>query len=583
MRLWLAALLTLALAAPASAATAKRPWPPAAGPGQLFAHYGEEHHNDADGPTILPKVVEDVARYDPALVTMSGDKGSDGTTEQLTAWRNVMSAYDRAGVPYLAALGNHDGKQETPEAVTEAAAGATPLRNIEFYTQVFAERPYPMGDAKPYDDPLMSPKERPAGDPDGAATHYFADYGNVRWIFLDNSCYGIVNCDPLQNPPDGEGRSQYEYLRAQATEAAQQGKLVFVVMHMPTRDIADQSYREYSAFNHVMGKGISPDNQTFEQEAEALGVDAVFLGHIKGQFIYRGRGNIPYYIDGGAGGELYTRGPIGTDHGYWHGYRLIRVDGNDVETDAVPIFVPGGLRLDGPERLPAGGGAARYEAFGRQPVFNDPAKVEALELRDPDPVPRDSGAVVPPWMVWLAPLLLVPAVALVPRRRLVAVPAVAVAVLGAGAVASAQRSEPTSTPKEALPNPARIFTSQRPLVLAPVASDSDDPRRNPRTQTADGAFAPRCPGRTRLTVTSGWEETARTVTVASRRGRIVRSIRRRGRRIRVRLAQPAIVQVRRRKRACLPAGRHTFRVRRGAVRLRVLSDRKPVTRRWRIR
>ena len=57
-----------------------------------------------------------------------------------------------------------------------------------------------------------------------------------------------------------------------------------------------------------MGKGASPDNQRFEVEAESLGIDGVFLGHIKGQFLYRGNGDIPYYIDGGAGGELYSSG-----------------------------------------------------------------------------------------------------------------------------------------------------------------------------------------------------------------------------------------------------------------------------------
>jgi hypothetical protein len=78
----------------------------------------------------------------------------------------------------------------------------------------------------------------------------------------------------------------------------------------------------------------------------------------------------------------------------------------------------------------------------------------------------------------------------------------ALAVVG---VSAAQEPEPTTTPLESLPNPARIWTSSKPNVLRPVASDSDDPRRNKRSQTADGKFRAICPGRARLTITSGYE------------------------------------------------------------------------------
>src|SRR5918995_6690061 len=94
-----ALLAALALAAPASADTT--PWPPLQGPGQLFVHIGEEHWNDADGLTLLPKVVEDSARYKPDAVTMSGDKDNDGEVAQLEKWRDIMAVYDRAGIPYF--------------------------------------------------------------------------------------------------------------------------------------------------------------------------------------------------------------------------------------------------------------------------------------------------------------------------------------------------------------------------------------------------------------------------------------------------------------------------------------------------
>ena len=605
------ALAFLAFAAPAGPAVAA-PWPPADGPGALYVHFGEEHWNDADGLTLLPKVVADSVRYRPALVTMSGDKGNDGNTEELERWRQIMEPYDRAGVPYFAGVGNHD--RDAPPG----AGGLPPPGSIEPYKQVFSGRPYPMGDAG----------ARPADDPPGASTHYYADHGNVRWVFIDNSCFAIEECDSFQNPSaqNAAGRPQLDWLRDVAGEAGRAGKLVFAVMHMPTQDPGDQSYRDTIAFNHVMGKGAgTDDNAKFEQVAEEAGIDGVFVAHIKGQFLYRGRGGVPYYIDGGAGGELYTTGPVGTDHGYWHGYRLIRVDGTRFTTDAVPIFAAGGITIRGPSRLPLDS-TTRFEAFGAQPVFNDPAKVPELELRDPDPVPRGSGGAggVAGGAWLLIPLLAFGFAALASNGRLprprpaVAAPAAAGLLLASLAAASmAQRSAPTSTPKDSLPNPARIWTSSNHLVLAPLASDSEDPRRDPRTQTHDGGFRARCPGKTRLTIDSGFESAALGVTVPTRRGRLVRKVRvlkprvragRKRRIARVRLGQRGEILVRAFKgrrpvrtlrNGCFAPGRtHSFfwdgkvpnragrlvsRPGRYRVEVRVRSDRKPFVRRRTIR
>ncbi len=67
-----------------------------------------------------------------------------------------------------------------------------------------------------------------------------------------------------------------------------------------------------------------------------------------------------------------------------------------------------------------------------------------------------------------------------PRRR-VAVAAAGMAGAGVIAVAGvsmAQQSSPTTTPLESLPVPARIFATSDPQVVAPVASRTDDPRRD---------------------------------------------------------------------------------------------------------
>ena len=607
--------IVLSALLPGSALAGKTgPWPPANGPGVLFAHFGEEHINDDDGATILPKVVRVVTRYDPALVTMSGDKANNGTTEQLQLWRDVMRRFDRAGIPWYAGIGNHDRYVPTP------GLEGFPLVNTDFgpYRELFADRPYPAGDADEYPGKLITHDRRPAGDPDGAASHYFVDAGPVRWIFIDNSCWSISFCEPFEFPSaqTRAGETQFEFFERVATGAQKRGLLAFVVMHMPTRDPRDQSYTDVTAMNHTMGKGITApfDNDMFEDIAETTGVDGVFVGHIKGQFLYEGPGDIPYFIDGGAGGELYTTGPVGTDHGYWHGFRLLRVRGQRFTTDTVPIFVPNSIRIASGKTL-ARGRSRTFEAFGRQPVFHDPAKVEMLELRDPDPIPSGGGQAftIPPLVLFAGPplavllLIAIRSGAFSARRRRVAVPVLAAAagmmVVG---ISGAQQSEPTSTPVESLPNPARMWTSSNPLVLRPVASKTDDPRRRVRAQTADGKFVARCPGRSRLTIASGFAKAAKRIRVPSRKGPIVRSVApgsravERGRKTTVasvRLAQRARIvatvhgnggRVALLARRCARAGR-PFAVRwngKGASRgrysvvVRVLSDRRPVVRRF---
>ncbi len=640
-RLLPTALLAVLACVPATAnaAVATDPWPPMKGAGHLFVHFGEEHWNDDDGLTLLPKVVDESRRYRPALVTMSGDKDNDGTVDQLTMWRKIMGAYDAVRVPYFPGVGNHD--RQSPPGVPPGTGGLfNPAiqGSIANYKSVFAGRPYPFGDAAPYKDRNFAQRSRPSSDPPGASTHYFVDYGKVRWIFVDNSCWGISDCNATQNPsfPDAQGNTgQFQFLERAAGEARSKGMTAFAVMHMPTRDPRDQSYIDPTTFNHVQGKGLNPsqapDNQTFEQVAERSGIDGVFVGHIKGQFLYRGRGNVPYFIDGGAGGELYTEGPVGADHGYWHGFRLVRVANGRITTDTVPIFTKNGIRLEGPSTLNPGR-QGQFEAFGNQPVFKDPAKVPNLELRDPDPqrpansagigaFVRDGGWIFVPVLLLVLGGLAMNGTLPAPRRRalVLACATAGVGVVAVSGASLAQQSEPTTTPRESLPTPARIFTSSNAQVLAPLAARGDDPRRNARTQTEGGLFVARCPGGARMRITSGFETTVKNVSVPSKRGRIVRRARvvrprglrpRRRRTVaRIKLGQPARVLVRVRRRgktvrvlrdACLKPGSKRLRVawdgrvrRRGKLRaaragryvvqLLVRSDRRTLRRAKRVR
>ena len=261
---------------------------------------------------------------------------------------------------------------------------------------------------------------------------------------------------------------------------------------------------------------------------------------------------------------------MGTDHGYWHGFRLLRVAGGRVTTDTVPIFVKDGIRLDGPGYLLPGRRRPATRPSARQPVFNYEAKVTGLELRDPDPIrPASSSGLGSVgdfvrgggWIFVPVLLLVLGGMAMngtLPRpRRRVAVAAAGVAGAGVIAVAGvsmAQQGSPTTTPLASLPVPARMFATFNPQVVAPVASKTDDPRRDPARQTEDGGFRARCPGARHVSITSGFETTTKAVRVASRRGRIVRGARayrsrslRPGRRVRVskvRLGQPARVLVR---------------------------------------
>ena len=421
-----------------------------------------------------------------------------------------MASYDRAGVPYFPGVGNHDRK--SPPGVPPGTGGlfnSSIQGSVTNYKSVFAGRPYPFGDAAPYKDSNFSQRSRPANDPAGASTHYFVDYGKVRWIFIDNSCWGLSDCDASQNPsfPDAQGNtSQLQYLERTAERGALEGHdRVRGDAHAHARPARPELHRP----DHLQpraGQGPEPVPGAGQPEASrrsrgAAASTALFVGHIKGQFLYRGQGGIPYYIDGGAGGELYTEGPVGADHGYWHGFRLVRVAGGRVTTDTVPIFIKDGIRLEGPDtrqpgppgpvrgvRQPTGvqrpGEGAEPRAARSRPgpahQRRGDRRVRArrrLDLRAGDAAragrhrdERHAAATAPPGA----------GAGLRRRRR---------GVMGVAGASLAQQSEPTTTPLESLPIPAHIFTTSDPQVLAP--RDRQARRPAPRRPPSDRGRAVR--------------------------------------------------------------------------------------------
>lgn len=531
-----AAALATGLAGGAAAAAPDR-WPPVKGSGDLFVHFGEEHLDDPDGATIFPRVIADSILWSPDVVVAAGDKTSNGTEENLLAWKEAMSAYDRAGIPYFAGVGNHDR-----QALPGFPNGISPLSPLGSYLTVFADRPYPFGDSPPPSLPGFAPTERPAGDPPGASSHYAFDFGNVRWLILDNSCFEFSVCDKSQNPAFTDGETTFGFLADQAAEADRAGKLVFVSLHMPTQD-PRPGHSQPTPAPHTFGEGTSTENARFEAAAAAAGVDGVFPAHIKGQWLYSAE-KVPYFIDGGAGGAVYVGDgeETGVDYGYWHGFRLLRVTGQQVVTDAVPVFVPGGVTMTAaaPAKV---GDSVQLTAFGRQPTKNGPS-LEKLALRSPDPERPNAAN---------------------------------------------------------LPEPARIWTSGNPRVARPLPVEGDDPRRHRRTQTKGGAFRATCPGRSRITITSGIESASRTLRVASGAGPIVDGVSAGPASVSVSLAQPAVVEVRllrgkrsvrTMRRTCFAGGAEPLVTRFGrrgvepgaytAV-VTVRSDRKPVRRRFAVR
>ena len=369
-------------------------------------HFGEGHWNEGQGPKTMPILVQDVIAYQPDFVLFSADIADIGQPDRLLCWRYIIQPAIDSGIPWYQSPGNHD-------RVAVAGPGGVANGSIDVWREIFATMPEPWGDA-PAGPRFLVPKEPDDGK--GAATHYYFDYmaggkPAVRVIVLDNSQHSLTTSDVDQYPaigPDAEDPSQLAFLERVAPEAEAKGLLTFVVMHQPTQDPRDISNVHPVSWNHTMGKGASPDNLAFDALASASGIDAVLLGHIQGNAVYS-VGDTDYFIDGGGGGSPYALREVGTDTGYYYGYRILRVARDNDKWSYRTYLVPlvDSIEISGPDDASTGDEIA-LEATATQPFDPDlpprfsgvPNEAITLKLRHPQNSLDARGSVPPLSYMW---------------------------------------------------------------------------------------------------------------------------------------------------------------------------------------
>ena len=436
-------------------------WPPPPEKGAIdVVHFGEAHWNEGQGPLTMPILIQDVLSYDPNFVTFSADIADIGTLDRLACFTQIIRPAVAAGIPWFNSPGNHD-------RVAVAGPGGVANGAIDVWRQVFSHMPAPWGDEPAPGPRFVVPEDEP-DDGKGAATHYFFDYGPVgkpflRVVVLDNSQQSLTSSDVDQYPavgPDQTDPSQLAFLERVAADAQAEGLMTWVVMHQPTQDPRDISNVNPASYNHTMGKGASADNAAFDAIAQAAGIDAVFLGHIQGNVVYS-FGDTRYFVDGGGGGSPYALREVGTDTGYYYGFRVMRLYRGDEGWDWRTYFVPLIDRIDveGPKDSPKVGDEVVFTATATQPYDPDlpprlglaPNEAIKLELRAPEMTPADRNSV---------------------------------------------------------PTLAYMWVSSNPRVLRPVASEDQagDPAFDPSTMTTTGRFEAVGRGVARITIMSGTHE-----------------------------------------------------------------------------
>ena len=101
-----------------------------------------------------------------------------------------------------------------------------------------------------------------------------------------------------------------------------------------------------------MGKGLSPDNAAFDATRGAEPESTQYSSATSKAMSLTSVGDTEYFIDGGGGGTPYALREVGTDTGYYYGFRVLRLfpsDGTDGTSGPISCPLVDSHRGRGPD------------------------------------------------------------------------------------------------------------------------------------------------------------------------------------------------------------------------------------------
>ena len=228
--------------------------------------------DNKNGFSTFNKIIKDINNKKPLFAIDIGDLVFDGEKEKYRIFYNEIK---KSEVPFLVALGNHDIRE-------------------------------------------------------GGRANYFDIFGNFYYSFSYNNTLFIVLDDANEKNIDTQ---QMQFLEGELKRDFEH-KLVF--LHVPPFDPREYVLDVLKIHEDIKPEHSLSDQQNAEQFMNLMnqyGVDAVFTSHIHGYF-NETRGNVPYIITGGAGGEMLFSDP---NHYFYH-YVDVCVSDNNVNYTIVNPF-----------------------------------------------------------------------------------------------------------------------------------------------------------------------------------------------------------------------------------------------------
>ena len=230
---------------------------------------------------------------------MSGDKANDGEPEQFELWsRGDGASTTGRRSPGFAGVGNHD--RDRPTGIPGRCC--PPSADFDAYARVLRRPPLPDGRRAPATRPAIQPDAtRRRATPPAPPRTTSPTSADVRWVFIDNSCW----CDHRSAIRSSIRRARTRAAaRPSSTSSRRVGSAgvgrrqarVRRHAHADARPAATSSTANRPRSQHTMGKaagGVLDNNACSSRRRADAGVDGVFLGHIKGQFLYTGAGRDP--------------------------------------------------------------------------------------------------------------------------------------------------------------------------------------------------------------------------------------------------------------------------------------------------